>query len=147
MLSRKLTRSIAAGVATVAVVAGGVALGNSSSGNGARATAKAAQPAAIGHGAGRANAAAGVKPPTGAKAPAGAPVFGETPPNWRGGTGTIITGASADKAKAAAIAADYSGTVNRVMKLNDGSYAVHMFGTEGPHHVFVDKDFKVTAAQ
>jgi hypothetical protein len=59
----------------------------------------------------------------------------------------IITGAAADKAKAAALAAKYTGTVNRVLKLSDRSYAVHMFATSGPHHVFVNKDFMVTGAQ
>jgi hypothetical protein len=33
-----------------------------------------------------------------------------------------------------------------VLKLSDGSYAVHMFATSGPHHVFLSKDFKVTGA-
>lgn len=58
--------------------------------------------------------------------------------------GTIITGAAADRAKAVALDAGYSGTVNRVLKLSDGSYAVHMFATSGPHHVFVSTDFNVT---
>jgi hypothetical protein len=31
-----------------------------------------------------------------------------------------------------------------VLKLSDGSYAVHLLGTSGPHHVFVGKEFKVT---
>jgi hypothetical protein len=65
------------------------------------------------------------------------------PQNWRPGTGTLITGAAAEKAKAAALA-KYSGTVNRVLQLSDGSYVVHMFATSGPHHVFVSKEFKVT---
>jgi hypothetical protein len=47
------------------------------------------------------------------------------------------------KAKAAALA-KYPGTVNRVPRLNDGSYAVHLLRTSGPHHVFVSKEFKVT---
>jgi hypothetical protein len=122
MFSRKLTTFVAAGVAVVAVAIGGLAIGNSSSSNGASGTATAAQ----------------------APAPSQAPQSGQVPQNWRPGTGTLITGAAADKAKAAALAAGYSGTVNRVLKLSDGSYAVHMFATSGPHHVFVSKDFKVT---
>jgi hypothetical protein len=38
------------------------------------------------------------------------------------------------------------GTVNRVLKLSDGSYAVHMIKISRPHHVFVSKNFKVTGA-
>jgi hypothetical protein len=36
------------------------------------------------------------------------------------------------------------GTVNRVLQLSDGSYAVHRIATPAPHHIFVGKDFKVT---
>ena len=71
---------------------------------------------------------------------------GQVPANWRPGTGTIITGAAADKAKAVAVAKYPGGTVNRVLKLSDGSYAVHRILTPAPHHVFVSKDFKVTGA-
>jgi hypothetical protein len=115
MLSPKLTKLVAAGTAAVAVAIGGVAIGNSSSGNGASGTPHPAQAAAP----------------------------GQVPQNWRPGTGTIITGAAADKAKALALA-NYQGTVNRVLKLSDGSYVAHMFATSGPHHVFVSKDFKIT---
>jgi hypothetical protein len=73
-----------------------------------------------------------------------APQSGQVPQNWRPGTGTIITGAAADKAKAAAVAKYPGGTVNRVLKLSDGSYAVHRIGTPAPHHVFVNKGFEVT---
>jgi hypothetical protein len=48
------------------------------------------------------------------------------------------------KAKAAAIAEYPEGTVNRVLELSDGSYAVHRIATPAPHHIFVSKDFKVT---
>jgi hypothetical protein len=108
MLSRKLTRSVAAGAAAVAIAVGGLAIGNSTSGNGA----------------------------SGATNP--------VPQNWSPGTGTIVTGAAADKAKAVAVAKYPGGVVNRVLKLSDGSYAVHRIQTPAPHHVFVSKDFKVT---
>lgn len=123
MLSRNLTRSVAAAGA-VAVAIGAFALGSSNSNNDASGTATAAQAPAAGQ----------------------APQFGQVPQNWSPGTGTIITGAAADKAEAAAFAAGYSGTPNRVLKLSDGSYAVHMFATSGPHHIFVNSDFKVTGA-
>jgi hypothetical protein len=123
MFSRKLITFVAVGAAVVAVAIGGFAIGNSSSSDGASGTATAAQ----------------------AAAPSQAPQSGQVPQNWGPGTGTIITGAAADKVEAAA-SAEYPGTVNRVMKFSDGSYAAHMFATSGPHHVFVNSDFEVTGA-
>jgi hypothetical protein len=73
-------------------------------------------------------------------------VEGQVPESWRPGTGTIITGADADKAKDAALAKYPGGAVNRVLKLSDGSYAVHMIKIRWPHHVFVSKNFEVTGA-
>jgi hypothetical protein len=73
-------------------------------------------------------------------------VEGQVPENWSSGTGTIITGEAADKAKAAALVKYPGGTVNRVLKLSDGSYAVHMIKIRWPHHVFVSKSFEVTGA-
>ena len=122
MSSRKLTRSIAAGAATIAVAIGGYAIVNSNSGSSASNTANAAAPAQTG----------------------GPSPVGQVPQNWSPGTGTVITGAAADKAKAAAVAKYPGGTVNRVLQLSDGSYAVHRIATPAPHHIFVSKDFKVT---
>jgi hypothetical protein len=83
MLPRKLTTSIAAGAVAIAVAIGAYAVGNaSSSSNGASGTANAAPPAQS----------------------AQAPQVGQVPPNWRPGTGTIVPGAAADKAKAVAVA-------------------------------------------
>jgi hypothetical protein len=73
-------------------------------------------------------------------------IEGQVPENWRPGTGTVITGEAADKAKAAALVKYPGGTVNRVLKLSDGSYAVHMIKIRWPHHVFVGKNFEVTGA-
>jgi hypothetical protein len=73
-------------------------------------------------------------------------VEGKVPQNWRPGAGTIITGDAADKAEAAALTKYPGGTVNRVLKLEDGSYAVHMIQIRWPHHVFVSMDFEVTGA-
>ena len=131
MSSRKLTRSIAAGAAAIAVAIGGYAIVNSNSGNGASGTATAAPVAQ--------SAQASPVGQSGGPSPAG-----QVPPNWSPGTGTVVTGAAADKAKAVAVAKYPGGTVNRVLKLSDGSYAVHRIGTPAPHHVFVSKDFKVT---
>ena len=122
MLSGKLRKLIAAGAVAVVVAVGGYAIGNATSGDG---------------GSGSANAA-----PAGQS---GQPqVSGQAPQNWSPGTGTIITGAAADKATAAAVAQYPGGTVNRVLQLSDGSYAVHRIGTSAPHHIFVSTDFRVT---
>ncbi len=122
MFSRKLTKFVAAGAVVVAVAVGGLAIGNSSSSNGASGNTNLAQ----------------------AAAPSQAAQSGQVPQGWSPGSGTIITGAAADKAKAVAVAKYPGGTVNRVLKLSDGSYAVHRILTPAPHHVFVSKDFKVT---
>jgi hypothetical protein len=135
MSSRKLTRSIAAGAAAIAVAIGGYAIVNSNSGSGASGTANTAPPAQ----------SAQVSPTGQAPNSGGGPSpAGQVPQNWQPGTGTVITGAAADKAKAAAVAKYPGGTVNRVLQLSDGSYAVHRIATPAPHHIFVSKDFSVT---
>jgi hypothetical protein len=136
MFSRRLTRSVAAGAAALAVAAGGVAIANSGSGNGASGSATAAQTAAP------AQASRTGQAP-GAGAAKAAPT-GTHPKGWTEGSGTIITGKAADKVKALA-SARYAGTVNRVLKLSDGSYVAHLFANpSGPHHIFVSKSFKIT---
>jgi hypothetical protein len=141
--TQRLTRSIAAGAAAIAVAAGGFAIASSSSGNGASGTANAA-PAAQSGQAPRGGHAQSGQGPRGGHAQSSQTRSGQVPQNWSPGTGTIITGAAANKAKAAAVAKYPAGTVNRVLKLSDGSYAVHRIGTSGQHHIFVSKDFKVT---
>jgi hypothetical protein len=126
MFSRKLTRSVAIGTAAIAVAIGAYAIVNSGSSNGASGTANAAPFAQPGQNNQR--------------------VVGEVPQGWHSGSGTIITGAAADKAKAVAVAKYPGGTVNRVLKLSDGSYAVHMIKISWPHHVFVSANFKITGA-
>jgi len=131
MSSRKLTRSIAAGAVAIAVAGGGYAIANSNSSNDSSGTANAAAPAQSRQAPGQSDQSQTV---------------GQVPKNWQPGTGTVVTGAAADNAKAAAVAKYPEGTVNRVLKLSDGSYAVHRIGpgTNGQHHIFVSKDFKVT---
>jgi len=125
MFSRKLTRPIAIATAAVVVAIGAYAIVNPSSSNGASGTANAATSAQPGQ---------------------NQQVVGQVPQNWRPGTGTIITGAAANKAKAVALAKYPGGTVNRVLKFSDGSYAVKYIKISWPHHVFVSKTFKVTGA-
>jgi hypothetical protein len=125
MFSRKLTKSIAIGTAAIVVAIGAYVIVNPSSSNGAS---------------GAANAATLAQPGQNQR------VVGQIPKNWRPGSGTIITGAAANKAKAVALAKYPGGTVNRVLKFSDGSYAVKYIKISWPHHVFVSKNFKVTGA-
>src|SRR4051794_30819801 len=112
-------RKAAAG-ATVAVAAGALLAGCGSSQSTATTT---ATPAA---------AAANASAPSGAQG---------RPPAF----GKVVTGAAADKAKAAALA-KYPGTVERVMQLSDGSYVVHVMRSSGGEvHVKVSKAFAVTS--
>ena len=130
MFSGKLRKLIAAGAVAVVVAVGGYAIGNATSGDG---------------GSGSANAAPAGQSRQPQAGQSGQPqVSGQAPQNWSPGTGTIITGAAADKATAAAVAQYPGGTVNRVLQLSDGSYAVHRIGTSAPHHIFVSTDFRVT---
>jgi hypothetical protein len=143
MFPRKLTRFprklrfIAACIAAIVVAIGAYAIVGSSSGSGETGSANAAtltqssQPPRIGR--------------EGQSSP-NQRVVGQIPKGWHSGSGTIITGAAANKAKAVALARYPGGTVNRVLKLSDGSYAVHMIKISWPHHVFVSKTFKVTGA-
>ena len=125
---RKLTTSIAAGVAAIAVATGGYAIANSGSSNSA-------------------HAATGKVIPFQRGQPSAATPVGQVPANFTPGTGTIVTGTAADKAKAAALVAYPGGTVNRVVLLSNGEYNVHMIGVNWPHHVFVSQDFKVVGAE
>jgi hypothetical protein len=139
--SRKLTKFIAAtttavAIAIYAVVAigiGGSAIGNSSSSSGASGTANAPT--------------AGKVVPFHRGQPGPSKRVGQVPANWRPGTGKIITGTAAEKAKAAAVAAYPGGIVNRVVLLSDGEYNVHIIGVSWPHHVFVSENFKVIGAE
>jgi hypothetical protein len=117
---------IAIGAAAIAAGIGAYAIVNSGSGSGASGTANAA--------------------PFGQRGQNNQRVVGQVPQGWHSRSGTIIAGAAADEAKAVALAKYPGGTVNRVLKLDDGSYAVHMIKISWPHHVFVSKGFKVTGA-
>jgi hypothetical protein len=133
MFSRALI-FIAAAVAAVAVAVGAYAL-VSNFGNGASSTASAAPAVQFGQG-----------PSSSGRAGPNQTSVGQIPSGWQPGSGTIITGAAADNAKAVALAKYPGGTVNRVLKLSDGSYAVHMIKISWPHHVFVSTSFQVMGA-
>ena len=126
---RKLTASIAAGTAAIAVAIGGFAIADSGSSSSANA------------------ATAGKVIPFQQGQPSPATKVGQVPASFAAGTGKIITGTAADKAKAAAVAAYPGGTVNRVVLLSNGEYNVHIIGVNWPHHVFVNQNFKVVGAE
>jgi hypothetical protein len=130
---RKLTTSIAAGTAAILLAIGGYAIADASSSNGVSGSANAAKVAKV--------------IPFHRGQPGSSKVVGQVPASFRPGTGTIIKGTAASKAKTAALAAYPGGAVNRVVLLSNGEYNVHMIGVNWPHHVFVSKDFKVVGAE
>jgi hypothetical protein len=71
---------------------------------------------------------------------------GQIPASYSEGSGTIVSGAAANKATQAALAAYPGGVVDRVVKLSNGEYEVHNIGVNWPHHVFVNTSFKVVGA-
>ena len=129
---RKLTASIAAGVVAITLGIGGYAVAHSGSSNGASA---------------RTNTTAAKVVPFQKGQPGLSKSVGQVPPAFQAGSGTIVTGTAADKAKAAALAAYPGGTVNRVVLLSNGEYNVHMIGVNWPHHVFVSQNFNVVGAE
>jgi hypothetical protein len=130
---RKLNASIAAGVAAITLaIGGGYAVANSSSSNGASAST---------------NTTAAKVVPFQKGQPGLSKSVGQVPAAFKAGSGTIVTGTAADKAKAAALAAYPGGTINRVVLLSDGQYNVHMIGVNWPHHVLVISTFTVVGAQ
>ena len=79
-------------------------------------------------------------------APSTSKQAGQIPANYSQGSGTIVSGTAASKATEAALAAYPGGVVDRVVKLSNGEYEVHYIGVNWPHHIFVDKSFKVVGA-
>jgi hypothetical protein len=79
-------------------------------------------------------------------APAAAKQIGQIPANYSEGSGTIVSGTTANKATEAALAAYPGGVVDRVVKLSDGEYEVHYIGVNWPHHIFVNDVFTVVGA-
>jgi hypothetical protein len=71
---------------------------------------------------------------------------GQIPANYSQGSGTIVSGATANKATKAALAAYPGGIVDRVVQLSNGEYEVHNIGVDWPHHIFVNKSFTVVGA-
>jgi hypothetical protein len=79
-------------------------------------------------------------------APATSKTVGQIPANYSQGSGTIVSGTTANKATEAALAAYPGGIVDRVVQLSNGEYEVHYIGVNWPHHIFVNQNFKVIGA-
>jgi hypothetical protein len=79
-------------------------------------------------------------------APTTSKQVGQIPANWSQGSGTIVSGSTANKATEAALAAYPGGVVDRVVLLSNGEYNVHYIGVNWPHHIFVNQDFQVLGA-
>jgi Domain of unknown function (DUF5666) len=71
---------------------------------------------------------------------------GQIPANWSAGQGTVVSGATANQATEAALAAYPGAIVDRVAKLSNGEYNVHFIGVNWPHHVFESTSSKVVGA-
>jgi hypothetical protein len=79
-------------------------------------------------------------------APSTSKQVGQIPANYTQGSGTIVSGTTANNATKAALAAYPGGIVDRVVKLSNGEYEVHNIGVNWPHHIFVNQNFKVVGA-
>jgi hypothetical protein len=129
MFSRRFTVTVAGVVAAVALAGGAYGLANATSRTLPSTTTPAGQ----------------VIPFTPGQQGASQAV-GQIPSSYTQGSGTIVTGAAADQATAAAAAAYPGGTINRVVLLSSGEYEVHMIAVSWPHHIFVNSSFQVIGA-
>src|SRR4051812_1144337 len=132
---RKLTKSIAAGAAAIALAIGGYAIADSGSSGSANASGSASA------------STLGKVIPFQRGQPSPATKVGQVPASFSAGAGMKITGTAANKAKAAALAVYPGVNVNRVVLLSDGEYNVHIIGVNWPHHVFVNQNFQVVGAE
>jgi hypothetical protein len=79
-------------------------------------------------------------------APSTVKQVGQVPVNYTEGSGTIVSGTTANQATEAALAAYPGGVVDRVVQLSNGEYEVHYIGVNWPHHIFVNQNFQVVGA-
>jgi hypothetical protein len=79
-------------------------------------------------------------------APSTSRQVGQVPATYSQGSGTIVSGETANEATEAALASYPGGIVDRVVKLTNGEYEVHNIGVSWPHHIFVNQDLKVIGA-
>jgi hypothetical protein len=79
-------------------------------------------------------------------APTTSKQVGQIPANYSQGSGTIVSGTTANRATEAALVTYPGGVVDRVVQLSNGEYEVHNIGVNWPHHIFVNQDFKFIGA-
>jgi hypothetical protein len=79
-------------------------------------------------------------------APSTAKQAGQVPANYTEGSGTIVSGTTANTATEAALAAYPGGVVDRVVRLSNGEYEVHYIGVNWPHHIFANQNLTVVGA-
>ena len=127
MSNSPASKYFATGVAAVVLTFGAYFIGKSNTGSATAGT----------------NASSAVQgaAPGGAQAAPGAQ-NGQAPP----GFGAQVPAATLTKLKAV-VSAKYPGTIERAMKLSNGSYVVHVLGSSSETHVLVSKDFKITGTQ
>jgi hypothetical protein len=80
-------------------------------------------------------------------APTPSKQVGQIPANYSEGSGTIVSGTTANQATEAALAAYPGGVVDRVVQLSNREYEVHYIGVNWPHHIFINQDFTVAGAE
>jgi hypothetical protein len=80
-------------------------------------------------------------------APTTSKKVGQIPASYSQGAGTIVSGTAANRATEGALTAYPGGIVDRVVKLSGGEYEVHDIGVNWPHHIFVNRHFKVVGAE
>jgi membrane-bound inhibitor of C-type lysozyme len=71
---------------------------------------------------------------------------GTIPAGYSQGSGTIVSGSTADQAVKAALGVYPGGVVDRVVSIGNGDYEVHNIGVNWPHHIFLNSDFQVIGA-
>jgi len=130
MSNNPATKYFATGVAAVVLTFGAYLIGKSNTDPAAAGT-NASSPAIQGA------APQGATPQTGQ-----VPRNGQAPP----GFGAPVSTATLTKLKAV-VSAKYPGTIERAMKLGNGSYVVHVLGSSSETHVLVSKDFKITGTE
>ena len=79
-------------------------------------------------------------------APSTSKQVGQIPANYKQGSGTIVSGTTANKRDGSCAGRLPGGIVDRVVQLSNGEYEVHNIGVNWPHHIFVNQDFKVVGA-
>jgi hypothetical protein len=131
-MSKKLMNTSAAAAAAAVVAVGGYLIGNGQSDSGSSA-ASSGTPAAQ-----QGGPAFNGQGPSGGQ---GRPGFGPG-----GGLGSPVSGDAAARVEKA-VTAKYGGSVERVLKLSDGSYLAHVITSNGEVRVKVSKAFDIVGTQ